>query len=97
MYARVTVVQGSADKVDTGIDSFKSQVLPAVKSVDGYKGALLLVDRSSGKGIGLTLWETEAARNEGAKAVAAAREATIQEMGGAVSPAEEFEVAVLDM
>ena len=42
MYARVTVVQGSPDKIEQGIDSFNSAVLPSVKGVDGYRGAFLL-------------------------------------------------------
>ncbi len=97
MYARVSMVEGSPDKVEPGIDSFNSQVLPAVKSVDGFKGALLLVDRSSGKGIGISLWETEDARRKGAEAVEQARAATIQAMGGSVPPAEEYEVVASDL
>ena len=97
MYARVTAVQGSADKVDEGIASFKSQVLPAVKGVDGYKGALMLVDRSSGKGLGITLWESEDARRRGGETVAKARESTIQAMGGTVPPVDEYEVGAFDL
>ncbi len=51
MYARVTVVQGSPDRIEQGIDSFESAVLPAAKCVDGYKAAFLLADRKTGKGI----------------------------------------------
>jgi heme-degrading monooxygenase HmoA len=97
MYARVTVVQGSADKVEQGIDSFNGSVLPAVKGVDGYRAAFLLVDRNSGKGMGITLWETEDARRRGGEAVEAARAATIAAMGGTVPPVEEYEVVASDM
>jgi hypothetical protein len=37
MYARVTVVQCSPDKIEQGTESFKNSVLPVVKDVDGYK------------------------------------------------------------
>lgn len=97
MYARVTVVQGSPDKIEDGIDSFKSQVLPVVKSVDGYKASFLLVDRSTGNGLGISLWETEDARRQGGEAVNEARAATIQAMGGTVPPVDEYEVAVADL
>ena len=97
MFARVTMVEGSADKVDSGIQSFQDGVVPAVKGVDGYRGALLLVDRSSGKGIGMTLWETEDARARGAEAVAQARQAALEQMGGGTPPAEEYEVGTIDM
>lgn len=97
MYARVTVVQGSPDKIEDGIGSFKSQVLPVVKSVDGYKAAFLLVDRSTGNGLGISLWETEDARRQAGEAVTEARAATIQAMGGTVPPVDEYEVAVADL
>ena len=97
MYARVTVVQGSPDKVEKGIDSFNSEVLPAVKGVAGYKAAFLLADRATGKGIGITLWESQDALRRGAEAVDAARAATIKAMGGSVPPAEEFEVVASDL
>lgn len=97
MYARVTVVQGSPDKIEQGIESFNGEVLPAVKGVEGYRAGFLLADRKTGKGIGITLWETEDARRRGGEAVAAAREATIKVMGGTVPPVEEFEVVATDL
>lgn len=97
MYARVTVVQGSPDKVEQGVDSFKSAVLPTAKGVDGYRGALLLVDRASGKGIGLTLWESEEARRRGAEALEEARATTIEALGSSVPPVDEYEVAASDL
>ncbi len=97
MFARVTQVQAPPERVDSGIDSFKNQVVPAVKGVDGFKGALLLVDRSTGKGIGITLWESEDARRRGADAVDEARSATLKAMGGGSPPVEEYEVAVAEL
>ncbi len=97
MYARVTVVQGSPDKIEQGIDSFKTAVLPAAKSVDGYRAAFLLADRQTGRGIGITLWGSEDARRRGAEAVDEARAATIKAMGGNVPPVEEFEVVAHDL
>lgn len=97
MYARVTTVHGSPDKVDAGIASFNEQVLPTVKAIDGFRAALLLVDRSSGKGLGITLWDTEDARQKGGQAVEQVRAATIQTMGGTVPPVEEYEVVASDL
>jgi heme-degrading monooxygenase HmoA len=97
MYARVTVVQGSPDKIEQGTESFKNSILPAVKGVDGYKASFLLVDRQTGKGMGISLWETEDARRRGGEAVDAARTATITAMGGTVPPVDEYEVVVSDM
>ncbi|MDQ3238175.1 MAG: hypothetical protein M3Q54_11660 [Actinomycetota bacterium] len=97
MFARVTVVQGSPEKIEQGVDSFNTQVLPAAKGVDGYKAAFLLVDRNTGKGIGITMWDSEDARRRGGEAVDAARAAAIEAMGGTVPPVEEFEVVASDL
>jgi hypothetical protein len=97
MYARVTVVEGSPDRVDSGIKSYNESVLPVVQGASGYKGSMLLVDRSSGKGIGLSLWETEDDLRAIDAKVAEARKATIEEMGGSVPPVDEYEVAVSDL
>lgn len=97
MFARVTVVQGSPDKMDEGVTSFNQNVLPIAKGIEGYRAAFLLVDRATGKGIGITLWETEEARQKGGEAVAQARAATIGAMGGTVPEVDEYEVAAADL
>lgn len=97
MYARLTMVTGDPDKADEGIASFNDKVVPAAKSVDGYRGALLLLDRSSGKGYGMTLWETEEARANAAEVLDPARQAAIETMGASPPPLEELEVGAIDM
>lgn len=96
MYARVTVVEGDPDRIDAGAKSYEENVLPAIQAVEGYKGSMLMADRSTGKGIGISLWETEEARRAGGEAVAQARQKTIEEMGGTVPPVDEYEVLVSD-
>jgi heme-degrading monooxygenase HmoA len=97
MYARVTAVQGTPEKAEQGISSFKEKVLPAAQEMDGYKGAFLFVDRSTGKGLGMTLWTTEEARAAAAEALTKAREATLQAMEGGAPPVDEYEVVVSDL
>ncbi len=96
MYARVTVVQGDPDRIDAGTKSYEENVLPAIQAVDGYKGSMFMADRSTGKGIGMSLWETEEARRAGGEAVAQARQTTIEEMGGTIPPVDEYDVLVSD-
>lgn len=97
MYARVTVVEGDPDRLDAGTKMYQEQVLPAIQGVPGYKGSMLLANRTTGKGIGMSWWETEEARSAGAKAVDQARKATVEEMGGTVPPVDEYEVMVSDI
>ena len=61
MHARVSHVTGSAENADQGIESFKNTTLPQLKSIDGSRGGILLIDRASGKAMAITLWEDEAA------------------------------------
>ena len=59
MFARLTIVQVKADKMDEVIKIYGDQVVPAAKSQKGYKGILLLTDPKTGKGISVALWESE--------------------------------------
>ena len=59
MFARLTIVQMKEDKVGEAISVYKGNVVPAAKSQKGYKGAYLLTDRDTGKGMSITIWDTE--------------------------------------
>jgi quinol monooxygenase YgiN len=98
MYARVTAVQGSPDRAEEGIQQFRDEVLPVVKAAGGCKGALLLVDRQSGKGLGISLWEDKEAMDASEDAVKGPRQATTQAMGQTGTPTVEgYEVAVYEV
>ncbi len=59
MYARVTTTQHSPYRLDEAIQIAQEHTLPAARQQTGFKGYLMLVDRSTGKGITITLWEGE--------------------------------------
>ena len=59
MFARLTIVQVEVDKIDEVIKIYGDNVVPSAKGQKGYKGILMLTDRKTGKGISLTLWESE--------------------------------------
>ena len=60
MYARVTIVRVLPGKMDEAIGIFRDSVVPAAEKQKGHKGHYLLTERESGKGISISLWETEA-------------------------------------
>ena len=62
MYARVTTTQFSPYRLDEAISIMRENTLPAAQKQTGFKGYLFLVDRSTGKGITITLWEEESDR-----------------------------------
>ncbi len=59
MFARLTIVQVKIDKLDETIKIFEDSVVPAAKSQKGSRGAYLLTDRKTGKGISISLWDSE--------------------------------------
>lgn len=66
MYARLTKFQVKIDNIDEGIKRYRESVIPEAKSQKGYCKAYLLIDRATGKGVSITLWDCEddAAANE---------------------------------
>lgn len=60
MYARLTTITLRGDKLQEGIDLYANSVVPAARAQAGNQGAWLLVDWNSGKGIALSLWDSEA-------------------------------------
>ena len=95
MHARVTTLQMDPSKIDDAVAGLEQNDIPMFKGLDGFKGFSLMVDRSSGKAIGLSYWESEDAMNASAEAVKDAR-AKAAETGGATAEpqVEQFEVAI---
>lgn len=60
MYARVITSQLQPGKTDEALALWRDSVVPSLKQTKGFKGAYLTGDRSTGKGVTITLWETEA-------------------------------------
>jgi len=59
VFARLTIVQVKIDKLDETRKIFEENVIPAAKSQKGYRGGYLLTDRKTGKGVSITLWDSE--------------------------------------
>lgn len=59
MFARLTIVKIKLDRIDEAVKLYKESVIPAAKSQIGYKAAYLLLDRKTGKGVSVTIWESE--------------------------------------
>ena len=60
MFARLTIVQMKSDTLDETGKIYGESVVPAAKSQKGYRGAYLFADRKTGKGVSITLWDSEA-------------------------------------
>jgi heme-degrading monooxygenase HmoA len=60
MYARVLTVQLQPGKKEKAVQIYRDSTVPSAKQLQGFKNALFLTDDTTGKGISITLWETQA-------------------------------------
>ncbi len=60
MYARLVTSQLQPGKTDEAVRIFNESATPLLKERPGFKGAYVLGDRNTGRGVTITLWETEA-------------------------------------
>ncbi len=93
MYARHVTVHGSPDRIDEAVQSVRNNVLPVLQGCAGFKGQLLLIDRTKGEAIGISLWDTEESMNASEEKVAAARQQTADQVGAG----DAVEVALYEL
>ncbi|MBI3977397.1 MAG: antibiotic biosynthesis monooxygenase [Chloroflexi bacterium] len=60
MHANVLEIRIQPGKTDDTAAIYRDSVMPFATRQEGFIGALLLTDPAAGKGISVTLWETEA-------------------------------------
>ena len=98
MHARVTSVAGTPENAEQGVTTFRENVLPMIKETGG-KGALLLIDRESGRGMSITLWpDEETMRASEGRANQLRRDAAEQMGATREEPrVERYEVAVFEV
>jgi heme-degrading monooxygenase HmoA len=95
MFARVNTFKGSPDEVDAAVANVRKNVIPAAKQIPGFAGMVSLVDRETGKSIGITLWKSEDALRQSEEAASRIRNQAAQTDGSAIVSVERYEVADL--
>jgi len=60
MHARVTTVQLRPDTLDASIGLYQQEIVPVIKAQPGHQGIYLFTDRTTGNGVSITLWTSEA-------------------------------------
>ena len=91
MFARIGTWQGSPDELERWISRAREQVKPSVQQDPGLKAAYWLVDRQSGKGLIVTIWESEEAMRSSEQA-RARRQAVTSAATGAKVTTDRYEV-----
>ena len=95
MHARVTVIEGSAERLDEVVGQVESDVLPILRQQRGFKGFTVIGDRGSGRILATSYWESEGDMQASEEAVRASRERAAETVGAAGGPrVEHYEVLV---
>jgi heme-degrading monooxygenase HmoA len=81
MVARTSSWKGSAETLGRWVEHAERQVKPFVAALPGNAGAVFLVDRESGTGLTLTLWESEEAAAETDRNAEQSRASTVAATG----------------
>lgn len=89
MYARVTSATGDPDRL---AKVMREQILPVAEKIEGFKGLLTLVDRQSGDGFTVVLFESEAARRKSEEEANKLRQQAAQAAGMKITSVKNYEV-----
>ena len=93
-YVRISTLQADPSKVEEVTRYHREQALATLRQQPGFEESQLLVDRTSGKIISVTLWASEAAARAGDKTLSQSR-AEAAALSGAPTPTSEvFEMVV---
>jgi heme-degrading monooxygenase HmoA len=78
MHARLSRFAGlPPERLDQTVDEFREQQLPELERQAGYKGVVVMLNRSSGQAAALSFWESEDDLRASDKLAARAREAAV--------------------
>ena len=94
MYARVTTIEGSPDRMDDAERHIQEQTLPQLRQMEGFEGFVALGDRQSGKVLGVAFWESEEALRATEQALSSVRSGAAEAAGGTLPSVEQYEVLV---
>ena len=97
MYARVSAYEGGYPQdYDAGLDALRTEVLPQLQGLPGYRGAVSLVDRATGRSLSITYWADEQALAASRNTVEAIRERAAVTSGSRILEVTEYEVGHTD-
>jgi heme-degrading monooxygenase HmoA len=91
--ARTSSWEGSPEALERWAEHVDNQVKPFVAGLPGNAGAVFLIDSENGRGLTLTLWESEAAAAETDRNAEQSRASTVAATGIELVARGSWEVA----
>ena len=90
MFARVSTYRGDGDRLLQGF----AEVTGPLEAIDGFSRAYFMVDRESGKGMSITVWESEEALNASAARADEFRSQGAEAGGATIESVEHYEIGM---
>jgi heme-degrading monooxygenase HmoA len=98
VHARVSRYQSPPEQVtDAAVDTMNATILPRLFEMDGNRGAILLLDRETGKTMTITLWDSAEAMRASEEKATQLRRDTAQTTSASIGTIEQFEVASMEL
>jgi predicted ester cyclase len=93
-WMRSTALEGDPAQLRDGIRDYQAKVIPALRAVAGFCGATLLIDRSSGRAIGSTMWDSRDSLEASRTTATGLRTNVAADTGVRVTAVSEYEVVL---
>jgi hypothetical protein len=91
---RATWIKVPPDQADRAIDFYKTSVLPSLEDLEGFCSSSLLIDRSSGRAVSSTTFDSRGAMERNQEQAKELRNTRTRELGADVLDIGEFELAL---
>ena len=96
MFARVSTLTVPSEQQEQATQAFRDS-MSQLRGMSGNRGGILLVDRNGGRGVSLTLWESEQAMAESRAGANQLRQQVASGAGGNIQAVEEYEIAIWEV
>jgi heme-degrading monooxygenase HmoA len=91
---RATWIKVPPDQADRAIEFYKDSVLPSLEGLEGFCSSSLLMDRSSGRAVSSTTFDSRDAMERNREQARELRNQRTRELGADVVDVGEFELAL---
>jgi heme-degrading monooxygenase HmoA len=91
---RATWLKSPPDHADRAIEFYKASVLPSLEDLEGFCSASLLINRSSGRAVSSTTFDSREAMERNADQAKELRNARTRELGADILDVGEFDLAL---
>jgi hypothetical protein len=92
--ARVSLLEGSTDSIDAGLEKARAETLPKLRAINGSVGAIGLADRDNGRVSMITLWDSGDSMRASEQEAAQLRRQTADMSGQKIANVALYDVAM---